>query len=231
LIVPISHVIFRSSYIQDVRAIVEKAHQVGALVLLDSYQATGCVPVDVQNLGVDFCTGGVLKWLCGGPGTAYLYARPEVAAKLEPRFTGWVAAENPFAFEIGAQKYTSQPYRFMNGTPNVPALYAAQPGLRIIQQVGVKAIRAKSKRQVAKLIAMADERGWRVNTPRDPERRGGTVSLDIPNAQQLCTELLRRDVLVDSRPKCGLRMAPHFYTTDEEIEYAVSMVEELSAQI
>ncbi len=227
LIVPISHVIFRSSYVQDAKAIVEKAHKVGALVLLDTFQSLGCVPVDVQEFGVDFCTGGVLKWLCGGPGTAYLYTHPDLAPKLHPRFTGWIASENPFAFAVGAQQYAPQPYRMMNGTPNVPALYAAQPGLRVIQQVGVNMIRAKSKRQVARLIAMADERGWRVNTPRDPERRGGTVSLDLPDAYNLCGELLRRDVIVDYRPKAGIRVAPHFYNTDEDLDIAITTIDEL----
>src|SRR5947209_1766784 len=165
LIVPISHVIFRSSYIQDVKAIVEKAHRVGALVLLDSFQATGCVPVDVQELGVDFCTGGVLKWLCGGPGTAYLYTRPGLGRELKPRFTGWVAHRNPFGVEVGGNDFAEQPYRMMNGTPNVPALYAAQPGLRIVAEVGAERVRAKSKRQTAMLIEMEDERGWRVSTP------------------------------------------------------------------
>ncbi|GAC1659133.1 MAG: kynureninase [Acidobacteriaceae bacterium] len=227
LIVPISHVIFRSSYIQDVQAIVDRAHKVGALVLLDSFQALGCIPVDVRELDVDFCTGGVLKWLCGGPGTAYLYTNPNLGAKLQPRFTGWVAHENPFGFEIGSNRFAPQPYRMMNGTPNVPALYAAQPGLRIIAAAGANAIREKSKRQVGMLIKMAEERGWRVNTPRDPERRGGTVSLDIPAAYEVCAELLKRDVLVDYRPKCGIRMAPHFYNTDEEIRRALDTVEEL----
>jgi kynureninase len=153
--------------------------------------------------------------------------KPELASKLQPRFTGWMAHENPFAFEIGANKFAPQPYRMMNGTPNVPALYAAQPGLRIVAEAGAEAIREKSKRQVAMLIDMADERGWRVNTPRDPERRAGTVSLDIPKASDVCAELLKRDVLVDYRPKCGIRMAPHFYTTDEEIRRAVATVDEL----
>src|SRR4051794_14523537 len=149
LLVPISHVIFRSSYINDANAIIEKAHRVGAYVVLDTFQSLGTVPVDVQALGTDFACGGVLKWLCGGPGTAYLYVRPDLAVKLEPKFTGWIASENPFAFEVGAQKYSSGQYKFMNGTPNVPALYAARPGLNIVREVGVDKIRAKSKRQVA----------------------------------------------------------------------------------
>ncbi len=229
LIVPISHVIFRSAFIQDVEAIVEKAHRVGAYVLLDSFQATGTVPFDVQRLNVDFCTGGVLKWLCGGPGTAYLYVRPDLASKLEPSFTGWTGHENPFGFEIGATRYTPSIYRFTQGTPNVPALQVARPGVKIISEVGVEKIREKSKRQTALLIEMAARHGWRVNTPRDPERRGGTVSIDMPNAQQVCNELLRRDVLVDYRPQAGVRFSPHFYNSDEELVTAITAVEEILA--
>jgi kynureninase len=229
LIVPISHVIFRSAFIQDVEAIVETAHRVGAYVLLDSFQGTGTVPFDVQRLNVDFCTGGVLKWLCGGPGTAYLYVRPDLASKLEPSFTGWVGHENPFGFEIGATRYAPGICRFTQGTPNVSALQVARPGVKIISEVGVEKIREKSKRQTALLIEMADRHGWRVNTPRDPERRGGTVSIDMPNAQQVCNELLRRDVLVDYRPRAGVRFSPHFYNSDEELATAITAVEEILA--
>jgi kynureninase len=231
LVVPISHVIFRSAFIQDVEAIVEKAHRVGAYVLLDSFQATGTLPFDVQRLNVDFCTGGVLKWLCGGPETAYLYVRPDLARKLEPTFTGWIGHENPFGFEIGATRYTPTIYRFTQGTPNIPALKVAQPGLKIVAEVGVVKIREKSKRQTALLIEMADRRGWRVNTPRDPERRGGTVSIDMPNAQQVCAELLKRDVLVDCRPKAGVRFSPHFYNSDEELTKAIETVEEILSEM
>ena len=231
LIVPISHVIFRSAFIQDVEAIVEKAHRVGAYVLLDSFQATGTLPFDVQRLNVDFCTGGVLKWLCGGPGTAYLYVRPDLAKKLEPTFTGWIGHENPFGFEIGATRYSPTIYRFTQGTPNIPALQVARPGVKIIAEVGVEKIREKSKRQTALLIEMADRHGWRVNTPRDPERRGGTVSIDMPNAQQVCAELLKRDVLVDYRPKAGVRFSPHFYNSDEELTKAIEAVEEILSEM
>jgi kynureninase len=227
LIVPISHVIFRSAFIQDVKAIVEKAHRVGAYVVLDSFQALGTVPFDVRELDVDFCVGGVLKWLCGGPGTAYLYVRPDLAAKLEPKFTGWIAHENPFGFEIGSIRYTSGAYRFMTGTPNVPALYAARPGLKIVREAGIENIRAKSTRQTQQLIELADQRGWRVNTPRDAARRGGTVSIDMPNAAEVCAALLKRDVLVDYRPKAGVRFSPHFYNTDEELEVSMRAVDEI----
>jgi kynureninase len=227
LIVPISHVIFRSSYIKDVPAIVEKAHKVGALVCLDMFHSLGCMPVDIQKLNVDFATGGVLKWLCGGPGTCYLYVKPELAKKLEPAFTGWTAHSNPFNFEIGPQKYTDMPYRFMTGTTNIAALHAAKPGLRIIKEAGAANIRAKSKRQTAKLIELADARGWKVNTPRDPERRGGTVSIDMPNAKEVAAELNRRDVVVDWRPNAGVRFSPHFYTKDEELTLAIATVDEI----
>jgi kynureninase len=231
LLVPISHVIFRSAFIQDVEAIVEKAHRVGAHVLLDSFQATGTVPFDVQKLNVDFCTGGVLKWLCGGPGTGYLYVRPDLMKTLEPGFTGWIGHENPFGFEIGPTRYSPMIYRFTQGTPNIPALQVARPGLKMIAEIGVDRIRAKSMLQTALLMEMADRHGWRVNTPRDAARRGGTVSIDIPNAQQVCRELLNRDILVDYRPKCGVRFSPHFYNSDAELSLAISAVEQILSEM
>lgn len=231
LIVPISHVIFRSAFIQDVAAISEKAHRVGAYVLLDSFQSLGTVPFDVQELNVDFCTGGVLKWLCGGPGTAYLYVRADLAKELEPGFTGWMGHRNPFGFEIGPNQYTDSIYRFTQGTPNIPALHAARPGVKIIAEARLENIREKSKLQTALLIEMADRRGWRVNTPRDPGRRGGTVSIDMPDAERVCEELLKRDVLVDYRPKAGVRFSPHFYNTDAELSKAIDTVDEVLASL
>jgi kynureninase len=227
LLVPISHVIFRSAFIQDARAIIEKAHKVGALVVLDTFQSLGTVPVDVQALNTDFACGGVLKWLCGGPGVGNLYVRPDLGNKLKPTFTGWTAHENPFAFEIGPNRYTDPPYRFMNGTPHIPALEAARPGLKIIADAGIERIREKSKRQTGRLIELASKHGWRVNTPRDAEQRGGTVSIDMPDAQEVCRELIKREILVDYRPKAGVRMSPHFYNTDEELEIGIGAVEEI----
>jgi kynureninase len=227
LVVPVSHVIFRSAYINDAQAIVERAHRAGAYVILDTYQSLGTIPVDVRELDVDFACGGVLKWLCGGPGVAYLYVRPDLGRKLEPRFTGWVAHQQPFNFEVGPIRYADPPYRFMNGTPHVPALEAARPGIKVVAEVGVKKIREKSKRQTSRLIALSDQRGWRVNTPRDAEMRGGTVSVDMPDSYEVCRELLKRDILVDWRPRAGVRFSPHFYTQDEELEAAIRAVEEI----
>jgi kynureninase len=227
LLVPISHVIFRSSYINDARAIIKKAHKVGAMVVLDTFQSLGNVPVDVSALNVDFACGGVLKWLCGGPGVGYLYVRPDLGTRLQPKLTGWFAHENSMGFEVGPIRYSDPPFRFMNGTTHIPALEAARPGLKIIREVGVEKIREKSKRQTAQLIALAEQRGWRVNTPRDPEMRGGTVSIAMPDAAEVCRLLLERDILVDYRPQAGVRMSPHFYTADEELETAMTAVDEI----
>ena len=230
LLVPISHVIFRSAYINDARAIIEKAHKVGAYVVLDTFQSLGTVPVDIQALNADFACGGVLKWLCGGPGVGYLYVRPDLGRKLEPKLTGWFAHENSFEFATGPIRYADPPFRFMNGTSHIPSLEACRPGLKIINDVGVEEIRKKSKRQTARLIELADHHGWRVNTPRDAEKRGGTVSIDMPDAQQVCRELLAREVMVDFRPKAGVRFSPHFYNTDAEVESAIATVEEILKQ-
>jgi kynureninase len=227
LLVPISHVIFRSAYINDAKAIIEKAHKVGAHVVLDTFQSLGTVPVDIQSLNADFACGGVLKWLCGGPGVAYLYVRPDLGKKLEPKLTGWFAHQNSFDFATGPIRYADPPFRFMNGTTQIPAPEAARPGIKIIQEVGVGKIREKSKRQTSRLIEFADRNGWRINTPRDPERRGGTISIDVPNGQQVSRELLARDILVDWRPKAGVRFSPHFYNTDDEIDAAMAALSEI----
>jgi Selenocysteine lyase len=227
LLVPISHVVFRSAYINDAKAIVDKAHKVGAHVVLDTFQSLGTVPVDVQALNVDFACGGVLKWLCGGPGVAYLYVRPDLGKKLEPKFTGWFAHENSFAFATGPTRYSDPPFRFMNGTTPIASIEAAHPGIKIILEVGVENIREKSKRMTRRLIELADRHGWPVNSPRDPEQRGGTVSIDMPDSQQVSRELLAREVLVDFRPKAGVRFSPHFYNTDAEVDAAIDAVAEI----
>ena len=220
-LVSVSHVAFRSSYVQDLAAIVERAHAAGAMVVADLYQSAGTLPVDVRALGVDFATGGSVKWLCGGPGAGYLYVRRDLWDRLTPAATGWMAHEEPFAFAPGPIRYTSGIYRFLNGTPNVPGMYAAQSGYEIIGEIGVPAIREKSVRQTSLLIALADEAGFRVNTCRNPAQRGGVVVLDVPDGMQVTQELARRQILVDYRPQAGIRVAPHFYTTDEELHHTV----------
>jgi kynureninase len=226
-LVPISHVIFKSAYVQDVPAIVEKARKVGAMVAIDVYQSTGVMPVEVEKWDVDFAVGGTLKWLCGGPGVSYLYVKPELAKTLEPAITGWMSHVSPFGFDASGLERRTDAWRFLNGTPGIPSLYAAKPGLEILNQVGVEAIRAKSLRQTDRLIAAAAQHGWNVKTPRKHEWRGGTVTLDVPDAQNVTGQLLERDIFVDFRPNAGIRLSPHFYTTDEEIDYAVDTIAEL----
>jgi kynureninase len=227
LLVPISLVLFRSSFLVNAKAIIEKAHRVGAHVILDVFQATGTVPFDVHELGCDFAVGGVLKWLCGGPGVAYLYVREDLRQKLRPAFTGWLAHRRPFQFEPGAIDPRDDSYRFLNGTPHIPALYGCRPGLEILNKVGMQAIREKSLRMTARILDGARASGWRVNTAENPAERGGTVSLDCPHAFEVCRELLARDILVDYRPLAGIRISPHFYNQEEECDFALSQIEEI----
>jgi len=224
LLVPLSHVVFKSGYLQDVAAVVRRAHEVGALVVADLYQSAGTVPVDVTAWDVDFATGGSVKWLCGGPGAGYLYVAPRLAATLEPRVTGWMAHERPFDFEPGPIDYARGASRFLHGTPAVPALYAARAGLEIVRTIGVPAIRRKSERQVQLVLDLARERGITTRTPDAARERGGMVILDPPHAEAVTRELLRREILVDFRPGAGIRVSPHFYTSDDELRHAVEEI-------
>jgi kynureninase len=223
-LVSVSHVAFRSSFVQDLAAMTQRAHQVGALVIADLYQSAGTVPVNVRALNLDFATGGSVKWLCGGPGAAYLYVRPDLRTHLRPAATGWMAHRHPFDFESGPIDFADDAFRFLNGTPGIPALYSARSGYEIVNQIGVDAIRAKSLRQTQRLIDLADQAGLRVCSCRDPHQRGGVVVLDVPHGDEVARELARREILVDYRPHAGIRIAPHFYTADEELDRVVAEI-------
>lgn len=227
LLVAFSHVLFRTSFIVDPRPVVERARRVGALTMLDVYQSAGVVPLNVGGLGVDFASGGCLKWLCGGPGNGFLYARPDLLRTLRPRFTGWVALARPFSFDIDDGELRDDGMRLMNGTPPIPAYYAALPGLEIVGRVGVHNIREKSRRMTARLLDLVDARGWRTPTPRDPDRVAGTVAIDVPDALPASRSLKAREVLVDYRPRVGIRVSPHFYNTFEELERLVETLAEV----
>jgi kynureninase len=229
-LVSVSHVLFRSSFLQDLAAITKRAHQVGALVCADLYQSAGTVPVNVRELEVDFAMGGSVKWLCGGPGNGYLYVRRDLWPTLKPRSTGWSAHARPFAFEDGPIEYADNAYRFQHGTPNVPAMFAGIAGYKIIAEAGVDNIRAKSQRQTQRLIALADEAGFTVRSPRNPNDRGGVVVIDVDNGYEVVKELARRDILMDYRPGAGIRIAPHFYTKDEELEETIEAIKSMSLQ-
>lgn len=228
-LVSVSHVAFRSSYVQDLAAITKRAHEVGAMVVADLYQSAGCLPVDVRALNLDFATGGSVKWLCGGPGAGYLYVRRDLWDKLQPAATGWAAHREPFAFAPAPMDFAPDAMRFLSGTPNVPALYSARGGYEIINEIGVEAIRAKSLRQTQFLMDLADEADFPVRTCREPDRRGGVVILDIPWGKEVTKDLARREILVDYRPGAGIRIAPHFYTTDEEILHTVEQIQAITA--
>lgn len=226
LVVPISHVLFKSAFIQDVAAVVEKAEKVGALVALDCYQSAGTIPFSLEKLGVHFALGGSVKWLCGGPGAGYLYVRPDLISTFSPAVTGWAAHARPFAFETGPIDYAEGIRRWMHGTPAIAPLYQCQPGFEIIQTIGVQAIREKSVRQTTRMIDRARAKGFRINSPLDSTRRGGSVIVDVNDGKQVCQELIRRRFLVDYRPGAGVRIAPHFYNTDEECD---ALIDEIAA--
>jgi kynureninase len=228
-LVAISHVLFRSAYVIDVARVAAHAHSMGALVSLDAYHSVGVLPVHVRALEVDFLTGGVLKWLCGGPGGCFLWVRPEVGATLAPALTGWQAHRQPFAFEA-EMDYADEAWRWLGGTPVIPALFAATEGPRIVREAGMEAVRAKSVRQTERLIALADARGFPVTAPRESARRGGTVAFDVPHAREVARALLAREVIVDYRPGAGIRVAPHFYTRDDEVESVVEIIDDILAR-
>ncbi|MBA3341358.1 MAG: aminotransferase class V-fold PLP-dependent enzyme [Gemmatimonadaceae bacterium] len=224
-LVAISHVLFRSAFINDAEAICRHAHGMGAFVSLDAFHSVGIIPVDVHQIGVDFLTGGVLKWLCGGPGGCFLYVSPRIRDSLAPALTGWQAHARPFAFEE-RMDYTPGPFRWLNGTPVIPALYAAAEGPKILRRAGIDAIRAKSIRQTSRLISLARDRDYRVNAPHDAAKRGGTVAIDVPHGYEVAQVLLAREILVDYRVGAGIRVAPFFFTRDEEIEDVIGVIEE-----
>ncbi len=228
LLVPVSHVLYKTAEIQPIERIVERAHEVGAHVCLDAYQSAGAVPLDVTDLGIAFCVGGSVKWLCGGPGAGWLYVRPDLAEQLEPAFAGWQGHARPFAFEEEMQPAPGAA-RFLTGTPVVAANYAASAGYEIIREIGVDRIRENSMRQTALLVELVDDAGFELTSPREPEIRGGSVVFRVPEFQAVHAELAARDIICDYRPDAGLRFGPHFFTTDDEIRFAVDQVAEILA--
>lgn len=226
-LVSISHVLFRSAYIMPAQAIVEKAHAVGAQVLLNGYHSVGVIPVDVTALNVDFYIGGTLKWLCGGPGGVFMYIRPDLLAGLQPRITGWFAHQRPFAFDFDHFELREDSYRLANGTPGMASLYAIQPGVEVIAEVGVERIRQNSIRQTSLLVTMAEEAGYSIKSPKDSQQRGGTVTVQPPHAYEVSRELLARGIVIDYREGAGIRIAPHFYNTDDEVRLVMQAIAQI----
>jgi kynureninase len=198
-------------------------------VILDVYQAAGTVPLGIEALEADFAVGGSVKWLCGGPGAGYLYVRPDLARALEPGFIGWAAHAEPFAFATGPVVYAEGAERFQSGTPNVPALYAARAGYEIVAEIGVPAIREKSLRLTRRIIDHATRAGYTVNTPLNDAERGGAVILDMPNGEAVSQDLLRRNIIIDYRPDAGIRISPHFYNNEDDVDDAMKVLDDVIA--
>lgn len=228
-LVSVSHVLFRSAYIMPAKAIVDKARRVGAQVVFNGYHSVGVIPVDVGAMNADYYIGGTLKWLCGGPGGVFMYVRPDLLPSLEPKVTGWFAHQSPFAFDVENLELRADAYRLMNGTPGIASLHAVQPGVDIVAEIGVAAIRQKSIRQTSMIVDLADKAGYEVASPRDPATRAGTVTVNPPHAYEISCEMLARGIKIDYRPKAGIRIAPHFYNLDEEIQQAMDAIAEILA--
>jgi kynureninase len=229
-LVALSHTSYRSSYRVDAKTIVERAHRAGALVLLDVYQSAGAVELDAAGWRVDFLIGGTIKWLCGGPACGYLYVQPDLQTDLKPRLTGWVAHDRPFEFAHAPMRYAHSVRRFAQGTPSIPALYSALPGLEMIEEIGVDAIARESRRRTCWMVEFAIERGWKLNSPRNMEERGGSIMIGVKDGTAVVDRLAARRVFVDCRPGVGLRISPHFFNTDEEVHEAMAVLAELIGQ-
>ncbi len=226
LLVPISHVLYKNGEIQDVEPIVRRANEVGAHVILDCYQSAGIVPLDLTAAGVSFAVGGSVKWLCGGPGNGWLYVRPDLAETLEPTFTGWQAHARPFAFEE-EMEYAPASARFLTGTPNPAAHFGATAGYDLVEEIGVARIRKASLAHTRLLIELADEAGFEVVSPREEVRRGGSVVLRVPEFPAVHAELEARAILCDFRPDAGIRLGPHFFTTEDELRFVIAQIAEI----
>ena len=227
LLVAIDHVMFRSSAIVDLEPIVAKARKVGAFVVLDVFHSVGILPLELQKWGIHAAVGGALKWLCGGPGNCFLYVDPKEARSLQPSFTGWAAHKQPFLFSPDGQDFRDDGGRFATGTPNVPALYAGKEGIGIVAEVGLAAVRAHSQRLSSLLVAEAGRHGLGLKSPVEAARRGGHIALDVPHGYAVCQALAEREIVVDFRPDAGLRVAPHFYNTADEVRAAVQAVRDI----
>ena len=223
-LVALSHVSYRSSYRVDARAIIDRAHEVGSMVALDVYQSVGAIRVNATEWCADFLTGGTIKWLCGGPACGYLYVRPDLIEQLKPRLTGWIAHANPFEFAHGPIEYDDTVRRFAQGTPNIPGLYSCLPGIKLIDEIGIDAIERESQRRTQRIVSYALDRGWALHSPLELARRGGTVMIKAERPAELVSQLAERGVFVDSRPGVGIRISPHFFNTDEEVDQALDIL-------
>ena len=230
-VVVLSHAAYISGALIDVPAIVARCRETGALFVLDAYQTTGVYPYDVRALDIDVVVGGSHKWLCGGPGCGFIYVKPQLRARFEPALTGWMAHASPFAFEPAPIRLALDQHRWNTGTPTVPGYLAARAGHDTILEVGLDAIRVHNVRLTGRIIELALERGLTIPTPLDPAKRSGWIGIDFPGAERAAAALIARRVLIDYRPGCGIRLSPHFYTSDEEVERFFTILDDVRARL
>jgi len=218
-----THLFYTTGYLQDVRAIADAAHRQGALCVIDAYQTAGCVPIDVGTMDCDALVGGCLKWLSGGPGTAFLYARPELLPAIRPHGTGWFATRDPFSFSLASLTFAEDARRLETGTWAVPSHYAALAGLDLVLSVGVEAIQERLRDLTGRIIERARDAGVRTFTPSERERRCGIVTLECDRPEEVEARLHAEGVIVDSRPG-RVRLSPHWCVTEEELERGLDLV-------
>lgn len=217
-LVMVNRVLYRSSAVVDAAAVCAMARERGALSFVDDYHGIGVLPLDLHALGCDLYAAGTLKFLCGGPGCVFLYARRELLPSLRPAITGWFGTAEPFSFDTEHLEYHATARRLEHGTPPAPVYFIAQGGLDVIAEVGVPRIRERQWELQDLVIARADALGLEVRTPRVPEERGGVVNVKVgDHAEAICHALLDRDVCTDSRGD-GLRISPHFFTNEDDVE-------------
>jgi kynureninase len=227
-LVATSRVFYTSGYIQDVRAVADIAHKHGAYLLIDDYQGTGQIPINVNVLDIDFLVTGTLKWLMGGPGLAFVYIREGLLSSLQPTISGWFGHRDQFQFKTREFEFRPEATRVEMGTPAVPTIYTANGGLDIVQEISVESICERSRYLTNDLIARAREHGWNVRAPQEPERRSSIVMLEIENPEEVVKDLVVRDIITDLRPGL-LRISPYFYNTIEENAIVIDAVAEVLA--
>ena len=215
-----SHVYFSSGYIQDVGPIVDMAHRNGALAMIDDYQATGQVPIDVKELNIDILVSGGMKWLLGGPGIAFMYVKEELTESLLPTVTGWFANRDQFDFNPNEMVFWDDAGRFETGTPPVASIFAGAEGLRFVNEIGPHAIRERTKAIAVRLVDRLREEGFKLRAPDDPELHASITMVEMKDPALAVEELAKRDIIVDYRPG-AVRFSPYFYNSFDDVESAV----------
>ena len=227
-LVATSHAFYATGAIQPIREISDLAHESGAKVLVDGYHSVGVFPVDVKALGVDFYVGGVLKWLLGGPGLTFIYVRAELLAELRPSATGWFASRDQFAFDTLNFEPATTADRFEMGTPSVPTAYSGVAGMDMILEVSPERIYGRIQSLTDRVIQLARGSGYQIVSPEDAGERGGVVMLQLERPNETVEDLKTRGFTVDYRPGL-LRISPHFFNTEEDVDGLMAEIDRIQA--